>query len=61
MTKPDMLHAVWTALGGDLDDCSRVTLTTAGALPSAYPVTELASASMAAVALCPCVLSANHG
>ena len=51
MTKPDMLHAVWTALGGDLDDCSGVTLTTAGALPSAYPVTELASASMAAVAL----------
>ncbi|MFP3515342.1 CoA transferase [Pseudomonas sp. SIMBA_077] len=51
MTQPAMFHAVWTALGGDVDECQRVTLTTDGALPSAYRVTELASASMAAVAL----------
>lgn len=51
MTQPAMFHAVWTALGGDVDECQRVTLTTEGALPSAYRVTELASASMAAVAL----------
>lgn len=51
MTQPAIFHAVWTALGGDVDECQRVTLTTEGALPSAYRVTELASASMAAVAL----------
>lgn len=51
MTQPTLLHAVWTALGGTIEDCNRVTLTTEGALPSAYPVTELASASIAAVGL----------
>ncbi|MCU1726953.1 CoA transferase [Pseudomonas sp. 7P_10.2_Bac1] len=60
MTQPAMLHAVWTALGGDVDECTQVTLTTAGALSSAYPVTDLASASMAAVALAIAKLRAQH-
>lgn len=51
MTTSAIFHAIWTALGGDVEDCNRVTLTTDGALPSVLPVTELASTSMAAVAL----------
>ncbi|KAF1033521.1 MAG: Succinyl-CoA--L-malate CoA-transferase alpha subunit [Pseudomonas sp.] len=51
MTTSAIFHAIWTALGGHAEDCRHVTFTTDGALPSVYPVTELASASMAAVAL----------
>lgn len=60
MTTSTILHDIWAALGGNAEDCDRVTLTTGGALPSAYPVTELASASMAAVALAIAQLRA-HG
>lgn len=51
MTKPAIFQTIWTALGGHIDECNQVILTTDGALPSVCPVTELASASMAAVAL----------
>lgn len=61
MTKPAMLHNIWAALGGHADDCNRVILTTEGALPSVYPVTDLASASMAAVALSIARLRAQAG
>ena len=51
MTKSAIFHTIWNALGGNVDDCNLVTLTTDGTLPSVFSVTELASTSMAAVAL----------
>jgi len=61
MTKPTIFQTVWTALGGHIDECNQVTLTTEGALPSVCPVTDLASASMAAVALSIARLRAQGG
>ncbi len=47
----DMLASIWASLGGNARDPEQVGFTTAGALPSAFPVTGLAAASMAAAAL----------
>lgn len=51
MTNATMFNAIWSALGGNSEDSNWVTLTNEGALPSVFPVTELASTSMAAVGL----------
>ncbi|MGN6580217.1 MAG: CoA transferase [Bordetella sp.] len=46
-----LLHTIWTSLGGRADQTQRVEITAQGALPSAFPVTDLAASSMAAAGL----------
>jgi crotonobetainyl-CoA:carnitine CoA-transferase CaiB-like acyl-CoA transferase len=46
-----LLETIWTALGGKADAARQVEFTAQGALPSAFPVTDLAASSMAAAGL----------
>lgn len=46
-----MLATIWTSLGGDARDVGQVGFAADGALPSAFPVTDLAASSMAAAGL----------
>ncbi|MBB6250142.1 CoA transferase [Nitrospirillum iridis] len=53
MTAPDrtFLDTLWQALGGAAGEAARVTLTGAGSLPSVFPVSDLAVASVAVAGL----------
>ena len=55
------LHAFWDAAGGDAAALHRVRFTGAGRLPSAFPVTDFAAASMAAAGLAAAVLTSALG
>ena len=55
------LSALWSATGGAPQSLGRVTLTGEGALPSAFPVTDLAAASIAAAGLAAADLMAARG
>ncbi|WP_019938827.1 CoA transferase [Bordetella sp. FB-8] len=46
-----LLETIWTSLGGKADQARQVEFTAQGALPSAFPVTDLAASSMAAAGL----------
>ena len=61
MTMP-ALAAIWAALGGGPDWLERVRVTGAGDLPSVFPVTDLAAASVGAACLAVAELvAARHG
>ena len=61
MTVP-ALAAIWSALGGGPDWLERVRVTGAGDLPSVFPVTDLAAASVGAACLAVAELvAARHG
>ena len=46
-----LLESIWTSLGGSEREARQTTFTAEGALPSAFPVTDLAAASMGAAGL----------
>src|SRR5437763_13413644 len=46
-----LTEVVWTAIGGDPKAADAVAFTGSGSLPSVFPVTDLASASIAAAGL----------
>src|SRR5258707_4259686 len=56
-----LMRAAWTALGGDGAAADAVAFPTGGALPSAFPVTDFAAATMAAAALAIAELLAASG
>lgn len=56
-----LTRAAWTALGGDSAAADAVAFPAGGALPSAYPVTDFAAATMAAAALAIAELLAARG
>ena len=59
----ELLETIWTSLGGKADAARQVEFASQGALPSAFPVTDLAAASMAAAGLAVDELrqAAGHG
>jgi hypothetical protein len=56
-----LTRAAWTALGGDGAAADAIAFPTGGALPSAFPVTDFAAATMAAAALAIAELLAASG
>jgi CoA-transferase family III len=61
-TAETFLSDIWTSLGGDTGLLSAVTMTGEGALPSAFAVSDLAAASVAAAGLAVAeLISARNG
>jgi crotonobetainyl-CoA:carnitine CoA-transferase CaiB-like acyl-CoA transferase len=56
-----LVRAAWTALGGDAPAVDAVTITSEGDLASAFPVTDVGCAAMAAAALAVAELAAARG
>ncbi|MDE2515998.1 MAG: CoA transferase [Rhodospirillales bacterium] len=61
MRSDDALALIWSGLGGAADDTSQVRFTAEGAMPSVYPTTDLAAASIGAAGLALAALAGHRG